>query len=250
MKVLWLSALLLSASSLSAKDLWLKSKAQLPEGFVRLAQLVEDSNEAAPYESVFLGKAPVQKAEQVTVAYIKERLQKQGFISVEPKLRSGASFVEVSPLKIQEGVELPPIKISTQESPTPLPTKDIDRREYMYLGLKEAQIRGVLLSPEMVEPVKERRLIEDAFVNAEDLIGYRLERGLSKGSIVTRRLVSIPPTLEKGATIKLIMKSPGIEISSIGKTLSEGKIGDSIEVRRQNETLKGTIIDPHTVLIQ
>ena len=249
-KVLWLLVLLGSASSLSAKDLWLKAKTQVPDGFVRLAQLVEDSNEAAPYESVFLGKAPTEKPEQLTLEYIKNRLQKQGFISVEPKLRNNALSLEISPLKVQEGVSLPPLKIATQVPLTPSQAKSTERREYSYLGLKEAQSRGTLLLPEMVESVKDNRLIEDAFVVPEDLIGYRLERSLSKGSILTQRLVSVPPTIEKGATIKLIMRSPGIEISGIGKTLSEGKVGDTIEVRRQNETLKGTIIDPHTVLIQ
>jgi flagella basal body P-ring formation protein FlgA len=248
-KVLWLGTMLLTACPCIAKDLWLKPKYLAPEGFLRLAQLVENDSEAPVYENVFLGRAPSEKTEQITLEFIRARLRREGFITVVPKLRNNELSIHVSPLKQQVLGELPAPKVNLQ----PLvasSTSDSQAKEYTYLALKSSESRGTLLTPDLVEPTQERRLIPEAFTSPEDLIGYRLERSLAKGSILTQKLVSIPPVIERGATIKVIMRAPGIEISGIAKTLGEGKVGDIIEVRRQNETLKGTIIDPHTVLIQ
>jgi flagella basal body P-ring formation protein FlgA len=219
-KVLWLGTMLLTACPCIAKDLWLKPKYLAPEGFLRLAQLVENDSEAPVYENVFLGRAPSEKTEQITLEFIRARLRREGFITVVPKLRNNELSIHVSPLKQQVLGELPAPKVNLQ----PLvasSTSDSQAKEYTYLALKSSESRGTLL-----------------------------ERSLAKGSILTQKLVSIPPVIERGATIKVIMRAPGIEISGIAKTLGEGKVGDIIEVRRQNETLKGTIIDPHTVLIQ
>jgi flagella basal body P-ring formation protein FlgA len=253
-KALCLAVLRQIAGPIYAKDLILKPKTQVPSGFIRLAQLVEDSREAASYQDVWLGKAPEEKAELLSIDFIQSRLRRSGFITINPVVSNKALTVEVSPLLVQKSsmpLSLPQMNISTQTQPEPVtPLLNAERIEYTYLALKESQSRGVLLNPDMLEPIKEKRLIEDAFVLPEDVIGYRLERSLSQGTILNHRHVSIPPTIEKNATIKIIMRTPGIEISGIAKALGEGKVGDTIEVRRQNENLKGTIIDPHTVLIQ
>lgn len=236
-----------------AKDLRLKPTAHVPEGFLRLSQLVVDIKEADLYKNVFLGKAEQRK---ISTAYIKERLRRRGFITVHPVTTTGSPSVQVLLLDAESAeahpnaLAAPQVHDNATKQSSPQRLKDLKKSSYEYLKLKSSIRRGTLLSPEMVESTTEHRYIEEAFLQAEDLIGYQLERSLPKGAIVTRRDTSIPPAIERGATVKVIFKLPGIEISGIAKTIGEGKIGDTIEVRRQGETLKGTIIDPHTVLIQ
>jgi flagella basal body P-ring formation protein FlgA len=192
----------------------------------------------------------------MSLDYISERLRKKGFLTVRPKLRNRKDHVVLTPF-IATSQSTPHATARLHQEDTLKPdveslsaSENTKSAQHYYCALKMALPRGTLLEPNMVELTLEKRFIEDAFISPEDLIGYRLERSLSKGSILSKRHVTIPPAIEKGATVKIVMRSPGIEITGIAKTLGQGKVGDTIEVRRNRETLQGTIVDPHTVLIQ
>jgi flagella basal body P-ring formation protein FlgA len=217
---------------------------------------VIDTKTAELYQSVFLGSSPKNGASRnISLSYIHDRLRRKGFITVTPIIEDGRPHVTIkaltskTPQKERQGLmslQAPRLPISNTDSIVP----EKNQTRFQYLKTKTFLKRGTLLSPELVEVSPEHRFIEGGFINPEDVIGFQLERSLSKGAIIHRDHTSIPPTIAKGTTIKVIFKLPGIEISGIAKSIGEGKIGDTIEVRRQGETLSGTIIDPHTVLIQ
>jgi flagella basal body P-ring formation protein FlgA len=252
-RVLWCLVLASMANTCCAKDLILKPRALIASPFVRLSQLVVDTQTAKLYESVFLGSTPKKDGSRaITLSYIQDRLRRKGFITVTPKTNDGSSRVIIKALNVSApitssiGMTPPKLPISARDSI--IPKKN--QTKFQYLKTKSFLKRGTLLSPEMVDISPEHRFIEGGFINPEDLIGYQLERSLRQGTIIHRDHTSIPPTIAKNTTIKVIFKLPGIEISGIAKSIGEGKIGDIIEVRRSGEILSGTIIDPHTVLIQ
>lgn len=253
-RVLWCLVLSSLVSTCFAKELVLKPRVVLASPFVRLSQLVADTQTAELYHSVFLGETPQSETTRnISLNYIQDRLRRTGFITVTPKTQDNSDHVVIKTLPKGMNKDLntsalptPKLPISGSDSIVP----KVNQTQFSYLKTKSFLKRGTLLSPEMVEVSPEHRFIEDGFTKPEDLIGYQLERSLNQGTLITRDHTSIPPTIAKGATIKVIFKLPGIEISGIAKSIGEGKVGDTIEVRRQGETLSGTIIDPHTVLIQ
>ena len=246
--LIWLSYLLSLSFNIWGLDLWLKPQVQVNSGFIRLSDLVLDSGKKDTYKNVFLGKAPNRESQKLSLVYIQQQLRKRGFLTVRPMLENRASHVSVAP-RLASNNKPPPRSNNLQPAPEK-PRKKANK--YLYCTLKADLRRGTLLNPEMFKLSPEARLIEDAFCNLNDVVGYRLERSLSKGSILTQRHVSIPFTIEKGAVVKIIMRSPGIEITGIARSIGEGVVGDTIAVRRTNsrEILKGQIIDSQTVLIQ
>lgn len=243
---LWV--LLLFPQILMGGDLELYARKQIPADspFIRLSSLVTDSRKAEIYDGVFLGKLPSEGQRSIELGYIQKRLDLKGFRFTKATIRGGGDRVIVTPLRGGSQDEVFPQTLTTiSKEPTPNSSGS-----YTYLTLRTSLERGTLLTPEMFKLSKNTRFIEDAFTQNEDVIGFRLERTLSEGSVLHRRHVSIPPTIEKNAVVKVIIKAPGIEISGIARSLEEGKVGDTISVRRQRENLTGTIIDPHTVLIQ
>lgn len=244
--LIWLSCLLSLSLKSWGLDLWLKPQAQINNGFIRLSDLILDSSKKDTYKNVFLGKTPME-SQKIPLSYIQQQLRKRGFLTVRPMVKNQESYVRVS---LRQTPHLP-ISLNKTHSPNQEKPKK-HANKYLYCTLKADCRRGTLLSPDLFELTPEARLIEDAFCNLNDVVGYRLERTLSKGSILTHRHVTIPMTIERGAVIKIIMRSPGIEITGVARSIGEGVVGDTIAVRRTNsrETLKGQIIDAHTVLIQ
>jgi flagella basal body P-ring formation protein FlgA len=233
---------------IQAAELELHPRKEIPADspFIRLSSLVTDSRKAELYHGVFLGKFPDEGQRTIPLNYIQKRLDLKGFRFTKAVIRGGGERVIISALK---GESSPSKLFASPTSRTIEPTPD-KSGAYSYLTLKRNLERGTLLTPEMFKLSSNKRFIEDAFTQNEDVIGFRLERTLSEGSVLNRRHVSIPPTIEKNAVVKIIIKAPGIEISGIARSQEEGKVGDTITVRRQREDLTGTIIDPHTVLIQ
>lgn len=245
--LIWLSCLLSLSFNIWGLDLWLKPQVQVGNGFIRLSDLVLDSTKKDTYRNVFLGKAPERESQKVSLSYIQQQLRKRGFLTVRPMIKNRESYVSVSP---RLTTNTAPSTTTVHKPALEKPAKKANK--YLYCTLKADCRRGTLLSPDMFELRPEIRLIEDAFCNLNDVVGYRLERTLSRGSILTHRHVAIPMTIEKGAVVKIIMRSPGIEITGVARSIGEGVVGDTITVRRTNsrEVLKGQIIDSHTVLIQ
>jgi flagella basal body P-ring formation protein FlgA len=252
-----LLCLLLFASiaySGQAKELILREQTHINSSFIRLSQLIPNGQEAQKYHDVFLGKAPpLDQTKHISLTFIRDRLRRDGFLTVRPITRSGADHISVKTLRAEKQTSLappPPAKTSSIREDSQSHLIKSKGKLFPYLTIKKDMRRGTLLSPEMVEISHENRFIDGGFSSPNDIIGFRLERSLPKGAVLNKRHTSIPPTIERGATIKIILRQPGIEISGIAKSIGEGKVGDTIEVRRNNETLSGTIIDPHTVLIQ
>ncbi len=220
-----------------AGSLWLKTEANLPEGFLRLSDLLETKLEGERYREIFLGQIKLGEEKKIYLSYLKKRLARYGYLTVTPALKSGTDFVLV---KAVEGealkIEADNVKVSNK----------VDQ----IVVMKEMQPRGTVLILDMLEnrPMTDNN--KDAFREVEEVVGYELERNLSKGSAIKPRYISRPPLLKKGDAVKVIIRGPGIEISGIAKTLEDGSLGQIISIRRHHESMQAKVLDDQTVLVE
>lgn len=228
--------LILAWGHIEAASLLLKSEVRLAEGFVRLSDLVlEDS--ADRFETIFLGQIKLGEEIKLHLTYIQKRLNRFGYLTLDPKTKSGLDFVLVRAVEkevyLAEKAKVPKLVLP-------------DR----VVVVKDALSRGTVLRADMLEkqPLTENN--QDAFREFDEVLGYELERNLSKGTPIKPRYISRPPLIKRGDAVRLIIKSHGVEISGIAKALEDGNLGETIEVRRQNESISAKILDEQTVLVQ
>ncbi len=87
-----------------------------------------------------------------------------------------------------------------------------------------------------------RRLQKDVILDANDLIGKtpRRGRGLGPGTPVRKSEVRRPVLVPKGSLVTIMLRSPGMVLTSQGKALENGSTGDTIRVAN---TRSKTVID-------
>jgi len=224
-------------SQIAAGSLWLKSEVYLPEGFLRLSDLLEIKQEGERFKEIFLGQIKLGEEKEIYLDYLQKRLARYGYLTVTPALKSGMDYVVV---KVVEGDAL---KLEPDIVEVP---KQMD----LVVVMKEMQTRGTVLTEDMLESRPMTESNKDAFYEIKEVIGYELERNLSKGSAVKPRYVSRPPLLKKGDAVKVIIRGPGVEISGIAKALEDGSLGQIITIRRQQESLQAKVLDDQTVLVE
>lgn len=216
--------------------LWLEPETKIEAGFVRLSDVVIDA-EGDRYEHIFLGQISQNEEKKIYLSYISKRLTRFGYLTLTPKVKNGLDFVVV------KGVLKEELKASTASKQTKIPSE-------MMVVVKDSLERGTILRANLLELVPLTENNEDSFASIEDVLGYELERNLSKGATIKPRYISRPPLIHKGDAVKVIIRTPGIEISGIAKALEDGNLGETINIRRQNESLQAKILDEQTVLVQ
>ena len=70
-----------------------------------------------------------------------------------------------------------------------------------------------------------------SFANLEDVIGRKVTRNLSRGSILKPRHLELSYDVEKNDTVIVTIGNSKINVSTIGVALDNGQVGDSIRVR-------------------
>lgn len=86
---------------------------------------------------------------------------------------------------------------------------------------------------------------------AEEAASKKLKRTVKAGQILTLGHLEIPPLIERGDEVTLIVQYKGIRVGCSGKAWEKGRLGDRIMVRNQyGKNLVGEIKDAHTVLIK
>ena len=223
-------------SQIGAAILWINPKVHVTGGFIKLSQLVVKP-EGDRYENIFLGQISTGDVRKIELSYIHKRLKRFGYLTLTPKSKNGHDFVFVE-------------AISKDTHKALEPKGQISKNNDMMVVLKEALPRGTILRAEMLELVPFIENNEHVFRTLKEVIGHELERNLSKGSSINPRYISRPPLVRRGDMVKVIIRTPGIEISGIGKALEDGNLGETIGIRRKHESIQAKILDDQTVIVQ
>jgi flagella basal body P-ring formation protein FlgA len=126
-------------------------------------------------------------------------------------------------------------------------------RAFGKVAVMNKEVRqGELLSPEDFSLIEREitRKSSNPVRTAEEAAYKKLKRNVKAGQILTLDHLEIPPLIERGDEITLIVQYKGIRVSCPGKAWEKGRLGDRIMVRNQyGKNLVGEVKDTHTVLI-
>ena len=100
-----------------------------------------------------------------------------------------------------------------------VPTRDINRGEVIgETDLTYADITGTALSPSTA-------------TKFETLTGMQTRRLLRAGDAVRAEDVRRPVVVTKGQTVTMTFQAPGVQLSAMGRAMSEGGVGDTVTVQ-------------------
>ena len=126
-------------------------------------------------------------------------------------------------------------------------------RAFGKVAVMNKEVRqGKILSPDDFSLLEREitRKSSNPVRTAEDAAYKKLKRTVKAGQILTLDHLEIPPLIERGDEITLIVQYKGIRVSCPGKAWEKGRLGDRIMVRNQyGKNLVGEVKDTHTVLI-
>ncbi len=90
--------------------------------------------------------------------------------------------------------------------------------------------------------MRARRLQKDVILDANDLIGKtpKRGRGIRPGTPVRKSEIRRPVLVAKGSLVTIMLRSPGMILTSQGKALENGSAGDAIRVAN---TRSKTVVD-------
>ncbi|MCQ8185517.1 flagellar basal body P-ring formation chaperone FlgA [Parvularcula maris] len=110
------------------------------------------------------------------------------------------------------------------------------------LGLDDLELRYVPLG----------QVPGEVFILPEDLEGFAVRRSLAAGRPIRAQDVGAPLVVAKNAAVEIIYDRSGVTLSSMGRALDEGAIGDLVRVQAkgQDRQVSAEIVAPGRVIIR
>jgi flagella basal body P-ring formation protein FlgA len=92
----------------------------------------------------------------------------------------------------------------------------------------------------------------DAIAEPQSINGFEVRSALAQGTVLLRHQVVQAPDIVAGATVELVVMSGQFQLSTAAVALTSGSIGDTIQVRRQNDgrAVRGRVQDNRSVLFE
>ena len=88
----------------------------------------------------------------------------------------------------------------------------------------------LLFGEDLVLSEETNRPFKDAFTETDQIIGKRAVRNIRPGQVITLQMVEHPPLVKKGTSVLIQAENKTIRITTLGKVLEDGRIGDHIKV--------------------
>jgi flagella basal body P-ring formation protein FlgA len=99
-----------------------------------------------------------------------------------------------------------------------VPARDIGRGE----TIAESDLSYQLVAADSV--------MSNTATSMDALVGMQTRRVLHQGESVRNDDVRHPIVVTKGATVTMTFEAPGIELTAVGRAMSEGGVGDTVTV--------------------
>ena len=83
----------------------------------------------------------------------------------------------------------------------------------------------------------------------EEIVGQQTRRMLSSGQPFRGEDVRRPIVVTKGQTVTMQFNAPGVELSAMGRAMSEGGVGDTVTIQNpaSYRMISGVVVAPGTV---
>ncbi|AGF79628.1 flagella basal body P-ring formation protein FlgA [Desulfocapsa sulfexigens DSM 10523] len=91
--------------------------------------------------------------------------------------------------------------------------------------------RGAILHPDMVElQTKDLSQLRDPCTDLREVLGKKLTRSLRSGTVLDISSIDIPPVIQKGQLVKILINHNGMHLSATGISSMNGKQDQIIRV--------------------
>lgn len=120
-------------------------------------------------------------------------------------------------------------------------------------------LTGTMRHGEVIEPadidfitLRVDQLKRDTITDPEQLIGRTPRRFVQAGSPVLGMEVDLPRLVDKGAVVTMIYQTPYLRLTTQGRALDHGGVGDQVRVQnmQSNSTVTATVTDQNTVAVR
>jgi flagellar basal body P-ring formation protein FlgA len=104
----------------------------------------------------------------------------------------------------------------------------------------------------LVERVDARDLPQSAILSPEEVLNKRTERMIEPGTVLRADLVAIPPMINRGDRVRIVIETDGMWVSAMGEAKERGGRGDQIRVENldSKKAIFARVIDPKTVQVE
>lgn len=243
--VLALSILLFNTPLVQAVDLeivvlTLPEQAQIQGSSIFLGEIGELTGPADLVEQVAAvnaGTAPVAgSSRRLTKGQIEVRLRQAG-IDLSKVEFHGSEIVMVHGA-MRETTSSPPTLTGTNIYEVVVVVRDVHRGEVLQktdLAVEEREIRGTQVDGRALK----------------EFVGLRATRFLSSGTVLTALNVEVVPTIERGALVTIVVRTPSLVVTAPGVARGTGGVGEVIAVENtlSKQVVYGEIVDAETVQV-
>lgn len=93
--------------------------------------------------------------------------------------------------------------------------------------------RGAMVTEDDVElaPAELERLPSGTVTRPSDLVGKRLTQPATAGRPIQERALEVPPTIERGTSVRVVLISHGLRITRSAVAQENGNVGDTIRLK-------------------
>ena len=128
----------------------------------------------------------------------------------------------------------------------------IDRFEDVVCTVEPLE-RGTILTGEdlCLEERNVSKLPTHVVNSLESLIGKRLKRSVNAGTVLLATAVDVPPLINKGDRVTIVVESSSLRITALGVAKGKGSAGDYIRVENlmNNKEIVASVVDSTTVKV-
>ncbi|MDD3287806.1 MAG: flagellar basal body P-ring formation chaperone FlgA [Alphaproteobacteria bacterium] len=95
-------------------------------------------------------------------------------------------------------------------------------------------------------------LSNDMFTSQDGLVGKELRRDTAEGQVLRTRDVIQPRMVTRGSLVLMKVETPFMQISTQGKSLQDGSMGDTVRVTnvKSNRVIEGVVVSPGVIKVE
>ncbi|MDQ1317588.1 MAG: flagellar basal body P-ring formation protein FlgA [Candidatus Poribacteria bacterium] len=127
----------------------------------------------------------------------------------------------------------------------------VDIIKDVIITAKDIDLHKILIADDLVIVSQNVGLSTNAFYTKDELIGKRVKRMLSKGTLVNSDMVENPPIIKQGDLVTIVVESSSLRVTARGKAMENGINGQVIRVINtlSMKEVHAKIVDEKTVKI-
>jgi flagellar basal body P-ring formation protein FlgA len=128
----------------------------------------------------------------------------------------------------------------------------IDRFEPVVCTLEPLERGAILTGDELcLEKHNIAKLPTNVLTSLETLVGMRLKRSVDAGTVLSASAVDVPPLIDKGDRVTIVVESFSIRVTALGVAKDKGSEGDYIRVENlmNNMEIVASVVDGSTVRV-